>query len=133
MTKPEAWTEPLLPDPLSSRRMRRAISEAASDLLTRRRDDWWQVASRWAGILAPIGMAATLAFAAVAVGSGTAPEGSVTRTAGAEDVFETLRTETAPVGFADAAPDDAKVVFAAIGAADRLEAIRSDSAGTSAP
>ena len=129
MTRPEDWTRHLMPDPLVGRRLRRTIGAAADELLARRREDWWQVASRWAGILAPIGVAATLAFAALAVGSGAdaARDGGIVASNSGDDVFEILRTETAPVGFASG-PDDAAVVFAAIEAAERRPDAGADSA-----
>lgn len=124
--RPE-WTGSLRPDELTSARLRRAINEAAAPLLAARRDDWWDVASRWAGLLTPIGVAATLAFAALAVrnGAGTPlePESSVVETQdpGSNDVFEALRTELAPAGFTAEYSADDGVVFAAMGAADRRD------------
>lgn len=120
------WTESLRPDEITSARLRRAILEAAAPLLDARRDDWWDVASRWAGLLTPIGVAATLAFAAMAVGNGTTATTSTIADAvegpapeGSADVFEALRTELAPAGFSADAGADESFVFAAMGAADR--------------
>lgn len=121
MTRPPRWTDPLLPDAPARRRIRAAVGLAAAEVLSRRPDDWWEVASRWAGVLAPLGIAATLAFMALAVDGGVAPDRPVRHAEASrgDDVFESLRRETAPVGFGERAPDDADVVFAAIGAVDR--------------
>lgn len=119
------WTESLRPDELTSARLRRAIHDSAAPLLAARRDDWWEVASRWAGLLTPIGVAATLAFAALAVRNGAdaplEPTASVAEAPepGSSDVFEALRTELAPAGFTAEYSADEDVVFAAMGAADR--------------
>lgn len=127
MRERQEWTESLRPDELTGARLRRAINEAAAPLLAARRDAWWEIASRWAGLLTPIGVAATLAFAALAVRNNSVaspPSTSVAvletpETRGTADVFEALRSEMAPVGFTEFAGVDDAVVFAAMGEGDQ--------------
>lgn len=119
------WTESLRPDELTGARLRRMISAQAAPLLAARRDVWWEVASRWAGLLTPVGVAATLAFAALAVRNGaTTTTERVTMAGeapdrGSGDMFEALRSELAPPGFGAEAGADEGIVLAVLGAADR--------------
>lgn len=119
------WTESLRPDELTGARLRRSINKRAAPLLAARRDDWWEVASRWAGLLTPVGVAATLAFAALAVRNGATTTTERMASAveapdrGSGDVFEALRSELAPPGFMADAGADEGIVFAVLGASDR--------------
>lgn len=114
------WLSGLRPDEMTSARLRRSISQAAEPLLEARRDDWWDVASRWAGLLTPIAAVLTLVFGGLAlrqeIGAGTAVATGPEPTA---DVVEALRSEAAPAGFSEFAEADHDVVFAALGEAAR--------------
>lgn len=114
------WLESLRPDDVTSARVRRSIAAAAQPLLEARRDDWWDVASRWAGLLTPAAAVLALVFGGVAMRQGT--EGETVAAVDVEppaDVVEVLRTGTVPAGFSESATDD-DVVFAALGEAARL-------------
>lgn len=114
------WLESLRPDDVTSARLRRSITAAAEPLLEARRDDWWDVASRWAGLLTPAAAVLALVFGGVAMRQGV--EGETIAAVDVEpaaDVVEVLRSGTVPAGFSESATDD-DVVFAALGEAARL-------------
>lgn len=114
------WLDALRPDDLTSARLRRSVLEAAEPLLEQRRDDWWDVASRWAGLLTPIAAVLALVFGGLALRQeariGSADVAAVEPAA---DVVEALRSETAPAGFSEFAEADRDLVFAALGEAAR--------------
>lgn len=113
-----AWLGGLRPDEVTSARLRRSITQAAEPLLEARREDWWDVASRWAGLLTPIAAVLALVFGGLALRQGIGGEAVVaTGTEPTADVVEALRTETAPAGFSEFAEADHDVVFAALGEA----------------
>jgi hypothetical protein len=113
------WLEGLRPDDLSSARLRGSIALAAEPLLEARRDDWWDVASRWAGLLTPVAAVLVLAFGGLAVrGDVTGESLALTEVDPAPDVVELLRSEATPAGFSEFATND-DVVFAALGEAAR--------------
>lgn len=113
-----AWLDGLRPDEVTSARLRRSILQAAEPLLEARREDWWDVASRWAGLLTPIAAVLALVFGGLALRQEIGGETLVTMdTEPTADVLEALRTETAPAGFSEFAEADHDVVFAALGEA----------------
>lgn len=114
-----AWLEGLRPDDVTSARLRSSIAGAAKPLLEARRDDWWDVASRWAGLLTPVAAALALVFGGVALRAGV--DGQPIALAGPEpssDVVDLLRSEAAPAGFSEHDTNH-DVVFAALGEAAR--------------
>lgn len=122
MRKWPSWLEDLRPDEVTSARLRRSIAEKAAPLLEARRDDWWDVASRWAGLLTPVAAVLTLLFAGLAVRQGLSEGTTIALEEPAADVIEAVRSETVPAGFseADFAGTDHDVVFAALGEAARM-------------
>jgi hypothetical protein len=114
------WLDALRPDDVTSARLRRSVLEAAEPLLEQRRDDWWDVASRWAGLLTPIAAVLALVFGGLALRQEAGIDSAAMAvTEPAADVVEALRTETAPAGFSEFAESDHDVVFAALGEAAR--------------
>lgn len=114
------WLNALRPDDVTSARLRRSVLEAAEPLLEQRRDDWWDVASRWAGLLTPIAAVLALVFGGLALRQETGMRSAgVAATEPTADVVEALRSETAPAGFSEFAQADHDVVFAALGEAAR--------------
>ena len=114
MRNPTRWWDVLLPDEVTAARMRRSILEAAHPLLTKEREDWWDVASDWATLLTPVAAALTLIFAGLALRQ-SIPEASRSTYTVSADVVESLGSDAAPAGFASPVFDDAAVVFAALG------------------
>jgi len=115
------WLEKLRPDDVTSARLHGSILGAAEPLLAARRDEWWEVASRWAGLLIPVAAALALVFGGVAIRG--APEAETLGLAVLEptpDVVELLRAESTPAGFSEFATND-DVVFAALGEAARRD------------
>lgn len=119
MRKWPDWLESLRPDDLTSARLRSSVMLAAEPLLEARRDDLWDVASRWAGLLTPLAAMLVLVFGGLAVRGEVADE-SLTLTAAqpAPDLVELLHAEAAPAGFSESDTND-DVVFAALGEAAR--------------
>lgn len=60
------WAEPLRPDTLARRRLRRDVLARAEALLRVRRESWQDVASGWAAMLIPIAAVLLLLFTALA-------------------------------------------------------------------
>lgn len=123
------WLEGLRPDDLTQARMYREIMSAARPLLDARREDWWDVASGWAGLLTPVAAVLALVFAGLAMRQGA--DGQTVAVAELEpagDVIETLRTETAPAGFSEFAADE-DIVFAALREATRRPMARPGATG----
>lgn len=113
------WLEGLRPDDLTSARLRSSILQAAEPLLEARRDDWWDVASRWAGLLTPVAAALVLVFGGLALRDGVTGESlALTAVEPAPDLVELLHSEAAPAGFSEFDTND-DVVFAALGEAAR--------------
>lgn len=114
------WLESLRPDEFTSVRLRHSIAAAAEPLLEARRDDVWNVASRWAGLLTPAAAVLALVFGGLAMRDGAAGETvAVADVEPAADVVEVLRSETVPAGFSESTTDE-DLVFAALGEAARL-------------
>jgi len=113
------WLESLRPDEVTSARLRSSIVQAAEPLLKARRDDWWEVASRWAGLLTPVAAALVLVFGGLALHGGASGE-SLALTDGepTPDPVELLHSEVAPAGFSEFDTNH-DVVFAALGEAAR--------------
>lgn len=113
------WLDGLRPDDLASARLRSSILQAADPLLEARRDDLWDVASRWAGLLTPVAAALVLVFGGLAV-RGEVADASLTLTSvePTPDLVELLHAEVAPAGFSEFDTND-DVVFAALGEAAR--------------
>lgn len=113
------WLEALRPDDLTSARLRSSVMQAVEPLLEARRDDLWDVAARWAGLLTPVAAVLVLVFGGLAV-SGEVADESPTLTAAepAPDLVELLHAEAAPAGFSEFDTND-DVVFAALGEAAR--------------
>lgn len=112
------WLEGLRPDDVTAARLHRQITSAARPLLDARREDWWDVASGWAGLLTPVAAVLALVFAGVAVSQGA--DGETVAAADVEpasDVVEALRSETAPAGFSEFDGAGHDIVFAALGEA----------------
>lgn len=117
------WLESLRPDDVAAARLHRQIMSAAQPLLDARREDWWDVASGWAGLLTPVAAVLALVFAGLAIRQGA--DGQTVAVADLEpaaDVVEALRTEEAPAGFSEFAGADHDIVFAALGEASRRPA-----------
>lgn len=114
------WLEPLRPDEVTSARLRRSVAEAARPLLEARREDWWDVASGWAGLLTPVAAMLVLVFAGLATQQQAGDEALVAGGLDSTpDVVDALRSEAAPAGFSELATSD-DLVFAALGEAARL-------------
>lgn len=114
------WLEGLRPDEVTSARLRRSVAEAARPLLEARREDWWDVAAGWAGLLTPVAAMLVLVFAGLATQQMAGEEALVADGLEATpDVVEALRSEAAPAGFSEVATSD-DLVFAALGEAARL-------------
>ena len=114
------WLDSLHPDEVTSARLRRSIGDAAAPLLAARRDDLWDVASRWAGLLTPVAAVLALVFGGLAVRQGADGETVAVAEAEMTDVVDALRSETVPAGFSETGTADHDVVFAALGEAARL-------------
>jgi hypothetical protein len=113
------WLESLRPDDLTSARLRSSIVRAAEPLLEARRDDWWDVASRWAGLLTPVAAALVLVFGGLALRDGVSGESlALAEGEPTPDLVELLHSEVAPAGFSEF-DTNADVVFAALGEAAR--------------
>ena len=115
------WLQELQPDDVTSARLHGSIMRAAEPLLAERRDEWWDVASRGAGLLIPVAAALALVFGGVAIRG--APEADALGLAALEptpDVVELLRAESTPAGFSEFDTND-DVVFAALGEAARRD------------
>jgi hypothetical protein len=104
---------------LTSARLQSSIVQAAAPLLEARRDDWWDVASRWAGLLTPVAAALVLVFGGLALRGDVSGE-SLALADGepTPDLVELLHAEAAPAGFSEF-DTNADVVFAALGEAAR--------------
>ncbi|MFW6084450.1 MAG: hypothetical protein ACODAA_04495 [Gemmatimonadota bacterium] len=114
------WLESLRPDDVTAARLRREITSAAGPLLDARREDWWDVASGWAGLLTPVAAVLALVFAGLALSQGA--DGRTVAAVDLEpaaDVVEALRSETAPAGFSEFEGADHDIVFAALGETPR--------------
>ena len=61
------WLEPLRPDDVGRRRMRRDVLAGARPLLEAREAGWFDVAAGWATVLAPVAAAITILFTAIAI------------------------------------------------------------------
>ncbi len=61
-----AWVQPLRPDEMSRRRLKKAVLSAAGPMLRAREWSWQDVAGRWAAVLAPIAAGLTILFAGLA-------------------------------------------------------------------
>ena len=113
------WLEGLRPDDLTSARLRSSIVQAGAPLLEARRDDWWDVASRWAGLLTPVAAVLVLVFGGLVLRGEMAGEPlALTAVEPAPDLVELLHSEAAPAGFSEFDTSD-DVVFAALGEAAR--------------
>lgn len=124
------WLKSLRPDEVTEARLHREIMAAARPLLDARREDWWDVASGWAGMLTPVAAVLTLVFAGLALRQGA--DGQTVAVAELEpagDVVEALRTEAAPAGFSEFASADHDIVFAALGEASHRPAARVGTTG----
>lgn len=112
------WLESLRPDDVTAARLHRRITSAARPLLDARREDWWDVASGWAGLLTPVAAVLALVFAGLALSQGAVGETvAAADLEPAGDVVEAIRTEAAPAGFSEFASSDHDIVFAALGEA----------------
>jgi hypothetical protein len=112
------WLEGLRPDDFTSARLRSSIVQAAEPLLEARRDDLWDVASRWAGLLTPVAAALVLVFGGLALRGGVSGESPALTDGETPDLVELLHAEVAPAGFSEFDTND-DVVFAALGEAAR--------------
>lgn len=73
-----AWVQPLRPDQMSRRRLKKAVLSAAGPMLRARERSWQDVTGRWAAVLAPIAAGLTILFAGLAYSaSRTEPEARV--------------------------------------------------------
>lgn len=61
-----AWLEPLRPDEVSRRRLRRAVFLAATPILRAREWSWQDDVARWTSVLAPVAAAIAILFAGLA-------------------------------------------------------------------
>lgn len=107
------WMESLRPDEITSARLRRSIMQAAAPLLEERREDVWDIASRWAGLLTPVAAVLALVFGGLAMRHEVARE--MPALAGAEPTaeFVDFLGDAVPAGFSETATDD-DVAFAAL-------------------
>jgi len=113
------WLKGLRPDDVTSARLRSSIARTAEPLLDARRDDLWDVASRWAGLLTPVAAALVLVFGGLAVRGEAGGESlALTAVEPTPDLVELLHAEAAPAGFSEFDTND-DVVFAALGEAAR--------------
>lgn len=60
------WLEPLRPDEMSRRRLRKAVLAAAMPILHAREWSWQDDVARWTSVLAPVAAAIAILFAGLA-------------------------------------------------------------------
>lgn len=111
------WMESLRPDEMTSARLKRSISSAAAPLLAERREDLWDIASRWAGLLTPVAAVLALVFGGLAMRHEVDEMPALADMEPATSLVELLG-DAVPAGFSETTADG-DVVFAAMAEAER--------------